>query len=46
MMDDPVANLSSNSTKPNSLVVQRVRSAASRERCMPRMAAAARNSMR
>ena len=46
MMDDPVTNLSSNSTKPNSLLAQSVRSAASRERCMPRMAAAARNSMR
>ena len=44
MIDEPVAKASENSTKPNSAVAHRVRSAASRERCMPVMAAAARNS--
>ncbi len=44
MIDDPVAKASENSTKPNSDVAHRVRSAASREQCMPRIAAWARNS--
>src|SRR5438128_2282814 len=43
MIDEPVANASENSTKPNSAVAQSVRSAASRERCMPASAPAARN---
>src|ERR1700730_14081126 len=46
MIDEPVAKASENSTKPNSAVAQRVRSAASREPCMPTMAAWARNSTR
>src|SRR5213593_4853168 len=44
MMEEPVAKASENSTKPNSAVAQSVRSALSRERCIPRMAAWARNS--
>src|SRR5207244_3808087 len=46
MIDEPVAKASENSTKPNSAVAQSVRSAASRDRCMPVMAAAGRNSTR
>ena len=44
MIDEPVAHASANSTKPNSAVAHSVRSAASRERCTPVMAAAARYS--
>src|SRR5436190_1053713 len=44
MIDEPVAKASENSTKPNSAVAQSVRSAASRDRCMAVIAAAARNS--
>src|SRR5438445_228338 len=43
MIDEPVANASENSTKPNSAVAQSVRSAPSSERCMPASAPAARH---